>query len=246
MKPGVGCSEPESTAKTALRSPSPTSCHPRQRTRSPSSHSTVRPPVPPAPSDSDKFIWWTPRQQSGCKGQQRPWRALQISFHRIAVHASVAAAKACGGSVMMSTSETRWSRSPHGGRYLAASAKKQRAPWGLCEVRPGCSRLSVDATLRRYCHRIQHTGEASGRARSWPIRLVLGTLRWIAPLWAESRRGAYPRNSKTFSHVRAGRGRRAHVQSDARGRGCTARQSNRSRISARACGSVGGALPHRK
>jgi hypothetical protein len=35
-------------------------------------------------------------------------------------------------------------------------------------------------------------------------------------------------------------GRRAHVQSDARGRGCSARPSNGSRISARACGSVGG------
>ena len=33
-----------------------------------------------------------------------------------------------------------------------------------------------------------------------------------------ARRCAYPRNSKTFSHVRAGRRRRAHVQSDAGGR----------------------------
>jgi hypothetical protein len=41
--------------------------------------------------------------------------------------------------------------------------KKQCAPWRLCEVRPGCSRLSADGTLRRYGHRIQMQGQASGR-----------------------------------------------------------------------------------
>ena len=153
----MGCSEAGSTANTAVRTPFPSSRHPRQRTRSPSSHNTERLLAPPAPRDEDEFICRTPRSRQWPNlGLQRLAAPLACPADRLPPHRGrFHAAKACGSS----TSETRWPRSPQGGRYLAASAKKQRAPWGLCEVRPGCSRLSVDATLRRYGHRIQCKGK---------------------------------------------------------------------------------------
>ena len=51
---------------------------------------------------------------------------------------------------------------------------------------------------------------------------------------------AHIREIQTLFTCASRSGRRAHVQPDARGRGCSARPSNGSRISARACGSVGG------
>jgi hypothetical protein len=80
-----------------------------------------------------------------------------------------------------------------------------------------------------------HLGGAMTANRGWSLELCDGSCR-SGP---SSRRGAYPGDSKTFSHVRAGRAG-APTCSGMRGAaGCTARPSSRSRISARAKRALG-------
>src|ERR1700730_8644097 len=142
MKPGVGCSEAESTANTAVRSPSPSSRHPRQRTRSPSSDNAARPLVPPAPSVEDKFIWRTPRsRQWPDLGLQRVSRAPRV-LCRSASAIEVASTRASRReSVLRQRNDEherkRWAAASCW-HYLAALAIFGARLRELCEVMPGC------------------------------------------------------------------------------------------------------------
>src|SRR5580704_4283515 len=106
MKPGVGRSDAESTASTAVWSP--LSRHPRQRTRSPSSHNTARLLAPPAPNEEDKFIWRTPPSRHGPTAGYKVSRVLglplQIRFrHRGRFRAGVAVHETVCGNLTLGT-----------------------------------------------------------------------------------------------------------------------------------------------
>ena len=96
---------------------------PLQKTRSPSSHNTVRLVAPAAPGDEEKFIWRTPRSRqwrnSAYEVSGAPWRGLQIGFRYRVTTTRPLTRKMCGGRAMKSTSESNVLQ-PHAGIHLVA------------------------------------------------------------------------------------------------------------------------------